>query len=132
MSQKSIRTESKTGSNLSRKELEEYRSSWTHDNIESKKIRFLTESKRMTQLADKFKEFSVRMPPGCPEPLKRLRDQLLAKQGNVAFGKLKLALGTGVIHVDDFNNVLTKLDVIFSRLEFAKVISTSRSSFLFT
>lgn len=111
-----------TGSNLSRKELELYRANWTHDTVESKKVRFMTEAKRMTQQMDKFREFIVRMPPGSSDVLRRMREQLLENQGVVALSRLKLALGTGIIHADDLNAVLSKLNIVFSRLEFAKVI----------
>jgi hypothetical protein len=106
---------------MNRKDLEVYRSSWTHDTVESKKIRFLTESKRMTQLLDRNHENTVKMPPGCPNTVKTLRDQLILKHGVVAFGRLRAVLGTGIIHVNDLSAALSNLDLVFSRLEFAKV-----------
>jgi hypothetical protein len=113
---------SDTGCNLPLKDLEEYRTRWTHDNIEGRQIRFVTESKRMTQLADKFKEYVVKLMPGCPEPVSRIRSQLIEKHGAVAFGKLKLALGKRIIHTDELNRILNDLQLVFTRLEFAKIL----------
>jgi hypothetical protein len=102
--------------------LEVYRESWTHDTLESKRVRFLTESKRMTQLLDRNNEARVRMPSGSPDALKRMRDQLLANHGVVALSRLKASLGTGIIHANDLSAILGRLGVVFSRLEFAKVM----------
>lgn len=116
------RSPDKTGCNLTRKGLEEYRAEWSHDTVESKQVRFMTEARRMTQKLDKCKEFSVRMPSGSSDSLKRMRDQLLAAHGVLALSRLKLSLGSGVIQTSDLNSILVKLNVVFSRLEFAKVI----------
>lgn len=120
--QASSHSSNNTGCNLSRKGLEEYRASWSHDTVESKQLRFVTEAKRMTAKVDRFREFDVRMPPGCSDTLKRMRDQLLGTHGALAMSRLKLALGTGTLQADEFNSILVSLNVVFSRLEFAKVI----------
>lgn len=111
-----------TGCNLSRQGLEEYRANWSHDTVESKQLRFVTEAKRMTENVDKFREFNVRMPAGSSDTLRRMRDQLLASHGALALGRLKLALGSGIIQADELSVILANLNVVFSRLEFAKVL----------
>lgn len=118
----SVRPVNDMGCNLTRKELEEYRAQWSHDTVESKNVRFMTEARRMTQKLDKFREYVVRMPPGSSETLQRMRTQLLANHGALAMGRLKLALGSGKIQTEELNLILAQLNVVFSRLEFAKVL----------
>lgn len=116
-----IHHEQSTGCNLSRPELEEYRGSWTHDTVESKRMRFVTESKRMTQNAAKFKEFTVRMPAGSPGLILKLREQMQEKFGVLAFSKLRAALDSGIIHVNQLFSTLTQLGLKFTRLDYAKM-----------
>jgi hypothetical protein len=110
------------GCNLSRKDLEEYRAHWSHDTVESKQLRFVTEAQRMMKKLDKFREYLVRMPPGSSEVLQRMREQLLANHGVLAMSRLKAALGAGIIQANDLNVILAKLNVVFTRLEFAKIL----------
>ena len=97
--------------NLKDKDLEAYRSSWTSDNDIGRTLRFQTDAMRFQKSAvpPKFQISQVRMLPGTPIALERLRGRLLERHGILAMSALRYFLGKVTITQRQFQSKLKEL-----------------------
>ena len=101
--------------NISREDLEKYRSEWTSDTPTARTFRFNVESKIAGNAIKNFGTVTVRMLPGTPRALETYREKLIERYGVLALSCIRYHIfnGTkeGFISVDNFKNAIANSKV---------------------
>lgn len=115
--------------NVSSEFLTEYRANWTVDSELSSKLRFETESNRANNfLSSNFKVEKLRMLPGTPKSLERLRELVIEKYGILGITIARYHLGTGIQSCDLFLESVNKLGVKLTQAQNNQLLAYFTSS----
>ena len=130
-------------SNIAPVALDNYRKAWTNDTVESRNMRFQTESRRAGNggAPDRFKVPSVRYLPGTPIAFERFRERLVERFGILAMSSLRSAVANRAeISSGDFYKLVHGIGIKMIRVEiegvcvmlfFRVFIDSGRTSALF-
>jgi hypothetical protein len=122
----------KPSMNMTKEETKDYRSKWCSDNPTGRTMRFETEAQRAANAAapDSLKVVRLRLLPGSPLSLEKLRSIIVENYGILAFSALRAGLPKDEVDDTTFLKVITELGCPvaaknggITKLEFAQVMS---------
>lgn len=103
-------------------EVEEYRKTWTIDSDAARRFRYQVESRLPNNKAVvKFNVADVRMLPGTPMSLEKLRRKLIDRYGIFAFSALRAVLSKPHLTLTDFHGCIKELGIEMNRSELDQV-----------
>ena len=104
-------------------EVEEYRKTWTQESETARRFRFQVESRLPNNKAvAKFKVSDVRMLPGTPMSVEKLRRKLIERYGIFAFSALRATMKSSHVSFNEFHACMKQLDIDMPRSELDQVI----------
>lgn len=112
--------------NVNAEELDKYRKTWTNDTVESRTMRFETESRRAGNggAPSKFKVHSVRFLPGTPIAFERFRERLIERYGILGFSSLRHSMGgRREITSSELQKIINGLGVAMSKIEVGQMLA---------
>jgi len=118
---------------ISANALKAYRSKWCSDNEAGRSLRFETEGDRAGNAAASaaLKVSRIRMMPGTPLSIEKLRTQLVENHGILAICALRSALGGGGVSDEELRVILPKLGCKLASIEFAQIMAHFTSGVTF-
>lgn len=112
--------------NIRPEDLDDYRKSWTNDTVQSREMRFQTESRRAGNggVTKQFAVTSVRYLPGTPIAFERFRERLLELYGILGMSCVRSAIGNRAeISSSDFYQLVKETGVTMTRTEIQQMLA---------